>query len=205
MEIQAAAHPAPAGLGPRVEVAPGVLAEAARRFFANRLAVGGLFVSTLIVFCAGFADLIAPYGRDYANFAEILQFPSREHPLGTDAVGRDFLTRIIYGARTSMMVGLSVPLLTTVIGVPIGALAGWKGGWFDYVFQRVVEIKTALPSIVVAILFGMIWGSGPLQIIIYFGVVGWLGGARFARAQFLSLKQRDYVLAARAMGATDRR
>lgn len=190
---------------PAVEVAPGVVREAARRFFANRLAVGGLVVAVAIILCAIFADVLAPQERDYANFAEILQFPSAEHPLGTDAVGRDFLTRVIYGARTSMLVGLTVPLLTTLIGVPLGAAAGWRGGWFDYVFVRVVEMMTALPTYLVALLFVMVWGSGVEKLILYFAATGWVGGAWFARAQFKSLKNRDYVLAAKAMGASDRR
>ena len=207
MEVQAGAsgYRTLAAEEMRVEAAPGVLAEAARRFLGNRLACGGAVVASLILFCAVFADLVAPYGRDVANFAEILQGPSREHLLGTDAVGRDFLTRLIYGARTSMIIGLAVPLITTLIGVPIGATAGWKGGRFDFLVQRVIEIQTALPPFVVAILLVTIWGSGLLQLILYFSAVGWLGGARFARAQFLSLKQRDYVTAARAMGASDRR
>jgi len=205
MEVPASAYPARAAVEPQIEIAPGVLREAARRFFGNRLAVGGLVVASLILLAALLADLIAPYGRDVANFAEILQFPSREHPLGTDAVGRDFLTRVLYGARTSVIIGLSVPLLATLIGVPLGALAGWRGGWFDYAFLRVVEVMTALPPYVIAVLFVMVWGSGLDKLVLYLAGVGWIGGARFARAQFLALKQRDYVLAARAMGATDRR
>jgi oligopeptide transport system permease protein len=205
MAVPAPAYPTRAAAEPQIEIAPGVLREAARRFFANRLAVGGLVVAGLIFFAALFADLIAPYPRDFANFAEILQFPSREHLLGTDAVGRDFLTRVLYGARTSMIIGLTVPILATLIGVPIGALAGWRGGWFDYLFLRVVEIETALPNFVVAVLLVMVWGSGLDKLVLYLAAVGWIGGGRFARAQFLALKQRDYVLAARAMGATDRR
>jgi oligopeptide transport system permease protein len=205
MEVPAPAYPARAAAEPQIEIAPGVLREAARRFFANRLAVGGLVVASAIMLAALLADLIAPYPRDFANFAEILQFPSREHLLGTDAVGRDFLTRVLYGARTSMIIGLSVPILATLIGVPLGALAGWRGGWLDYLFLRVVEIKTALPNFVVAVLLVMVWGSGLDKLVLYLAGVGWIGGGRFARAQFLALKQRDYVLAARAMGATDRR
>jgi oligopeptide transport system permease protein len=205
MDVGARTYGAVAPVEPQVEIAPGVLREAARRFFANRLAVGGLVVAALIVLAAAGADLLAPYGRDTANFAEILQFPSREHLLGTDAVGRDFLTRVLYGARTSMIIGLTVPILATLIGVPIGGLAGWRGGWFDYLFLRVVEVKTAIPNIVVVILLVMVWGSGLDKLVIFLGAVGWIGGGRFARAQFLALKQRDYVLAARAMGATDRR
>jgi len=188
-----------------VEVAPGILHEAARRFAANRLAVVGLMFATLIIVTAILADVLAPYGRDFANFGEILEFPSAKHPLWTDAVGRDFLTRIIYGARTSMLVGLTVPILTTLIGVPLGALAGWRGGWFDYIFLRLVEIKTAIPNYLLAVLLVTIWGSGLEKLILYFGVVGWVAGGRFARAQFIRLKHSEYVLAARAMGASDRR
>jgi oligopeptide transport system permease protein len=160
MAVPARAHPVRPAAEPRVEVAPGVLSEAARRFAANRLAVVGLVVAAVIVFAAAFADLIAPYPRDFADFAAILEFPSREHPLGTDAVGRDFLSRVLHGARTSMIIGLSVPILATLIGVPLGALAGWRGGRFDYLFLRVVEIMTALPNYIVAVLLVMVWGSG---------------------------------------------
>ncbi|HEY3080502.1 MAG TPA: ABC transporter permease [Chloroflexota bacterium] len=188
-----------------IEIAPGVLREAARRFFYNRLAVGGLVVASAIVGAAIFADVLAPQARDFANFAEILQFPSREHPLGTDAVGRDFLTRVLYGARTSMLVGMTVPLLTTLIGVPLGAFVGWRGGRWDFLFQRVVEMMTALPPYVVALLLVTVWGSGLEKLILFFAATGWVGGARFARAQFMALKNREYVTAARAMGASDRR
>lgn len=188
-----------------VEQAPGIWADAARRFFANRLAVAGLVVASLIVFCAIFADVLALTERDYANFAEVLQFPSAQHPLGTDAVGRDFYTRVIHGARTSMLVGFTVPLLATLIGVPLGAFAGWRGGLFDFVLQRVIEILTALPSILFAMLMVTIWGASIEKLILYMALVGWVGAARFARAQFLALREREYVLAARALGASDRR
>ena len=188
-----------------IERAPGIWVEASRRFFSNRLAVGGLVVASLIICCAIFADFFALTDRDYANFAEVLQFPSPQHPLGTDAVGRDFYTRVLYGARTSMAVGFGAPLLANLIGVPLGALAGWRGGWFDFILLRVIEIMTALPAILFAILLITVWGSGLEKLILYMALTGWLGGARFARAQFLSLKQREYVLAARALGASDRR
>lgn len=188
-----------------IEEAPGIWAEAARRFFRNRLAVGGLVVASLILFCAIFADLLALTERDYANFSEVLEFPGPAHPLGTDAVGRDFYTRVLYGARTSMLVGFSVPMLATLIGVPLGTLAGWRRGRFDFVLQRVIEVMTALPGILIAMLLVAIWGSGIEKLILYMGLTSWVGGARFARAQFLALREREYVLAARALGASDRR
>lgn len=188
-----------------VEHAPSVWVDAARRFLANRLAVFGLVVASIIVFCAIFADVLALTKRDYANFAEVLQFPSARHPLGTDAVGRDFYTRVLYGARTSMLVGFTAPLLATLIGVPLGALAGWYRGWFDFMLLRVIEVLTALPSILVAILLVTIWGSGIEKLILYMAATGWVGGARFARAQFMALKEREYVLGARALGASEPR
>jgi oligopeptide transport system permease protein len=188
-----------------IEQAPSMWADAARRFFANRLAVAGLVVASLIVCCAVFADVLALTKRDYANFTEVLQFPSARHPLGTDTVGRDFYTRILYGARTSMLVGFTAPLLATLIGVPLGAVAGWRSGWLDFVLLRVIEVLTALPTILVAILLVTIWGSGVEKLILYMAATGWVGGARFARAQFLALKQREYVLGARALGASDAR
>jgi len=188
-----------------VEKAPSIWAEVARRFLANPLAVIGLVIASLIVFFALSADVLPLAERDFATFSEVLDFPSAQHLLGTDGLGRDFLTRIIYGARTSMVVGFTVPLISTLIGVPLGAFAGWRGGWFDFVLLRVVEIMTALPSILVAILLVSVWGSGIEKLILYMSLTGWAGGARFARAQFLQLREREYVLSARVLGASDLR
>lgn len=200
----ATASPAATAL-PRPSAPTGVWADIAARFLANRLAVGGLIVATFLVLGAVFADLLALAPPDYADFSEVLQFPSAKHPLGTDAVGRDFYSRVLYGARTSLLVGFSVPLLAALIGVPLGALAGWRGGWMDFLLLRVIEVLTALPSILVAILLVTIWGSGVEKLILYMAATSWVGVARLTRAQFLALREREYVLAARALGASDRR
>ena len=194
-----------AGRAVAIETAPGTGAEAARRFFANRLAVAGLIVAVLIIAVAVLADFLAPYPRDFANFGEVLQYPSSGHPLGTDAVGRDFLSRVLHGARTSMIVGLIVPLLSALIGIPLGAWAGWHGGRFDFVFLRAVEVTTAIPGYMLAILLVTIWGGGLELLIFYFVIVGWVGFARLARAQFVALKPREYILSARSLGASDLR
>jgi len=194
-----------AASGPRVEQAPSIWQEAARRFLANPLAVTGLVIATLIVLCAILAGVLSPYPRDVASFTEVLQFPSHKHVLGTDAIGRDFLTRVLHGARTSLVVGFSVPVFSTLIGVPIGAYAGWRRGRFDFVLLRVIEILTALPSILVAILLVSVWGGGIDKLILYMTVTGWAEIARFSRAQFMQHKERDYVLSARALGASDGR
>ena len=198
-----AAQPRDPGQRIAIEVAPGTGAEAARRFRANRLAVIGLVVALLILAVAILADVLAPYPRDFADFSQVLQFPSAAHPLGTDAVGRDFLSRVLYGARTSMIVGLVTPLLSALIGIPLGAWAGWHGGKFDFVFLRAVEITTAIPGYMLAILLVTVWGGGLELLIFYFVIVGWVGFGRLARAQFVALKPREYILSARSLGASD--
>jgi ABC-type dipeptide/oligopeptide/nickel transport system permease subunit len=196
----------PTSIGaPVVEVAPGIMAETARRFFSNRLSVVGLIVILLILFAAIFADVLAPAPRDYAVFKDTLLPPGPGHPLGTDAVGRDFLSRILYGARTSMLVGITVPLLAALIGIPMGAAAGWYGGRVDALFLRVIEIMTAIPLYMMAIILVTVWGAGVEKIIIFLAAITWVGGARLARAQVVSIKPREYVLSARALGASDRR
>jgi oligopeptide transport system permease protein len=188
-----------------VEKAPGIMRETARRFVGNRLSVLGMLVVGLIILTAVLADVLAPYPRDFVFFANMLENPTPEHLLGTDASGRDFLSRIMHGARTSMLVGLSVPVLAALLGIPIGALAGWKGGRFDAFFMRVVEIWTAIPTYMLAILFVAVWGGGLDKLILYLTIVSWIGLARLSRAQVVSLKGREYVLSAKALGASDRR
>lgn len=188
-----------------VEKAPGILRETARRFFGNRLSVLGLLVVLAIIVVAVLADVLAPYPRDFVFFANMLENPTPEHLLGTDASGRDFLSRVLHGARTSMLVGLTVPILAALLGVPIGAFAGWRGGRVDALFMRVVEIWTAIPTYMLAILFVAIWGGGLDKLILYLTIVSWIGLARLSRAQVVSLKGREYVLSAKALGASDRR
>lgn len=188
-----------------VEKAPGILRETARRFFGNRLSVLGLLVVLTIIVVAVLADVLAPYPRDFVFFANMLENPTPEHLLGTDASGRDFLSRVLHGARTSMLVGLTVPILAALLGVPIGAFAGWRGGRVDALFMRVVEIWTAIPTYMLAILFVAIWGGGLDKLILYLTIVSWIGLARLSRAQVVSLKGREYVLSAKALGASDRR
>jgi ABC-type dipeptide/oligopeptide/nickel transport system permease subunit len=188
---------------PAVEVAPGVLAETMRRFLANRLSVAGLAIVILLAIAAILADVLSPYPRDFAVFSQTLKPPSPQHLLGTDAVGRDFLTRLLHGARTSMLVGLSVPILAAVIGVPLGAFAAWRGGRVDALFLRVVEIFTAIPPYMLVILLVSIWGSGVDRIILFLGATGWVGLARLARAQVVGIRPQEFVTSAHALGASD--
>jgi oligopeptide transport system permease protein len=124
--------------------------------------------------------------------------------LGNDEVGRDFLSRLIYGARTSLTVGLAVQLIAFGIGVPIGAYAGYRGGAVDFVVMRVVDIMTAFPGLLFAIFLITLWGGGLEKVILVLGLTSWIGALRLTRAQFLSLREKEFVGAARAIGATER-
>lgn len=196
-----------AGEEAALERGPGMLRDAARRYAHNRLAMVGLVLGVIIALLALLAPVIAPYGRDEASFTAILQHPSGAHLLGTDQVGRDFFTRLIYGARTSVLVGISVPLLSMLIGVPLGALAGWYGGWIEFVFLRFVEVIQSIPFVIVPILLVTLSKNPPglMTLIVYIAAVSWLTTARLTRAQFQTLKQREFVHSARAVGAGDLR
>ena len=189
---------------PRVSVRPRrrstPLGDAWRRFRRNRLAMIGLVIASLIVFAAIFAPVLAPAPYDYSDISQILQPPGNGHLLGTDEVGRDLLSRLIYGARTSMTVGIFVPLIGTFIGLVLGGAAGWFGGKVDFVALRMIEAMTAIPPLIIALIMISIYGSGLDHLILYLGITGWVGVTRLARAQFIALREREFVTAARAIG-----
>ena len=184
--------------------------DAVHRFSRNKLAVGSLAVVGLLAFMAVFADLLAPARYDFSVLADANQFPNGRHLLGTDAVGRDFLSRLIFGARVSLAVGISVQVIALCIGVTLGTLAGSFGGWVDYIIMRFVEVFTALPIwlfalFLISVLRGRdaIVGGGLGNIILAIGLIGWIEICRLTRAQLLSLREKEYVLAATALGATN--
>jgi len=176
------------------------LGDAWRRYRRNRTALVGLVIAAFILFVAIFAPILAPEPYDYAVISDVLQPPGAQHLLGTDEVGRDLLSRVIYGARTSMTVGLSVSLLGTLIGVVLGGMAGWFGGRADFIALRLVEMMTAIPALIIALLLISIYGSGLDKVILYLGLTGWVGVTRLTRAQFIALRDREFVTAARAIG-----
>ena len=183
--------------------------DAVRRFSRNRLAVGALIVMALLILIAVFADVIAPAPYDYSVLAEANQFPNPQHLLGTDTVGRDFLSRLIYGTRVSLIVGFSVQAIALLIGVPLGTLAGMLGGWVDYVIMRWVEVLTAIPIWLFALFLISIWrssdsapGGGLLNVIVAIGLIGWVDICRLTRAQLLSLREKEFVMGAYGIGAT---
>ena len=176
------------------------------RFTRRRAAVAGL---VFILFEIGFtltsplfvkAKLIYdPYFNDYMSS---YQAPSIKHLFGTDEFGRDVVSRLIFGAQVSYAVGIGANLSAMIIGLIIGSLAGLLGGWLDYVIMRVIDVLSYVPTILLYILLMIALGGSLVNIIIAMSLTGWIGIARLVRGQVLSLKQTDYVRAARAMGAS---
>ncbi|MFQ5858354.1 MAG: ABC transporter permease [Anaerolineae bacterium] len=178
-------------------------ANAMLRFSRNRLSVVASFLVSILIIMAVFAPWLAPTHYDKQVYSEAWQFPSKRHVMGTDPFGRDVSSRIIYGARISMSVALVVNTAAFLIGAPIGALAGWFGGVVDYALMRVVDVMSAFPTLLFAILMMTVLGSGLINIYIAMAVTSWIGTARLIRGQILSLREQDFTLAARAIGATD--
>ncbi len=190
----------------RIERAPTSLwRDAARRFGRNRLAVAGLAGVIGLVGMAIFAPQIAPYHYAKANYSAVWQFPNSSFPMGTDGMGRDLLSRIIYGARVSITVGVVAQLLAFAVGVPFGAISGLYGGKVDYLMMRVVDIASAFPRLLFAILIMTLLGSGLSNILIAIAVTGWIEVARLTRGQILSLREKEFVTAAVCLGGGARR
>jgi len=175
--------------------------DAWRRLIRNKLAVAGGLTVIGLCLVAIFAPVLAPYPYTKANFGKIYEFPSREFPLGTDQLGRDVLSRMIYGARVSMLVGLGAQVIVVLIGVPIGLISGYLGGRMDLFLTRFVDVMYAFPQLLFVILVMSMLGAGLMNIFIAIGFTGWVGIARQTRAQVLSIKEKEFVEGARALGA----
>jgi len=173
-----------------------------RRFSRNRLAVFGLVVLVLMVLVAVAAPLIAPYDPNEISY-DFLAPPSEKHPLGTDDVGRDELSRLIYASRVSLTVGICVSILTVTIGTVMGAVAGYYGGRTDAWIGGGVNVLLSIPMIPLAMVLGAFLKTNLLFIVLILGFLSWTGVARIIRAEFLSLKEREFTLAARLIGVSD--
>ncbi|MBD1400997.1 ABC transporter permease [Pelovirga terrestris] len=173
-----------------------------RRLLNNRMALAGAAI-VLFMFIMAVAASFTSVDPAAIDVSKSLQPPSWEHPLGTDDLGREVLVRMLYGARISLLVGFVAVGISTLIGILCGALAGYYGGWVDAVVMRFVDIMLCFPTFflilaVIAFLDPSIW-----NIMIVIGLTSWMGVARLVRAEFLSLRQRDFVLAAQVLGASD--
>ena len=173
------------------------------RLKKDKVAMVCIVFIILLAIVAIFAPFIAPYDQSYQDTAHVLSGPSAEHWLGTDEFGRDILSRIIYGSRISLSVGLVAEAIAVTIGVIAGAAAGYYGGIVDTVISRIIEIFASFPHILFAIVIMFVLGTGVMNVFIAIGFVGWTGVARMIRAQVLQLKEKEYVEAARAEGGTD--
>ena len=183
-------------------------AYARRRFFRHKLAVGSLIVVVAIFLCGAFASVIAPYSYEDIDLQNLHAPPTIEgkHFFGTDELGRDYLSRVIYGIRTSETVGLFVAGLSTLIGVLVGALAGFYGGWIDNLLMRFTDLVLTLPALAILLTFSALYGSGnKWRIGLILALFFWTALARIVRGIFLSLREKEYVEAAKAAGAGDLR
>lgn len=171
-----------------------------------KLALAGLAVFLALVIVAVFANVIAPHGKNDIDLFNITASPSRDHWMGTDALGRDELSRLIYGARLSLWIGISSAVLAVVVGTLVGAVAGYYGRWIDGLLMRFVDLMLAFPSIfLLLILAAMLEGISVTGIILFLGLFSWMWLARIIRGEFLSLKAREFIEAARSIGVSDKR
>lgn len=173
-----------------------------RVFFQRRIVIFGLVVLIILGLTAIFATQLTPYDPYKQNLTNILQQPSREHLLGTDPIGRDTLSRLIYGTRTALTVGFVAVSIATVIGVTLGILAGYFGGIINMLIMRFTDILMPFPMIVLALLIAAVLGGGIQNVILALGIATIPGYIRIMCGMTLSIKQNDYILATRAMGAS---
>lgn len=172
-----------------------------RRFRRNRLALIGLLIMIAVTLMAVAAPVIAPHDPDEVSY-NILEPPSPEHPLGTDDTGRDVLSRLIYASRVSLSVGFTVSVVTVILGTAIGALAGAYGGLMDNWLSGLINVMLSIPTIPLAMVLGAFLSKDLIFIIGILCFVSWTATARIIRAEFLTLRERDYVMAARSIGAS---
>jgi ABC-type dipeptide/oligopeptide/nickel transport system permease subunit len=181
---------------------------AVRRFLRHRLAMFSLLVLIGFGLVALFADRVAPYEYDQLDLVHLNEAPttSGHHFFGTDQLGRDYFSRVIFGLRTSLWVALVVALLSTAIGTAIGAIAGYFGGWIDNLLMRITDLVLTLPGLAVLLVASTYLGQGdPLRVAVILALLFWTGIARIVRGVFLSLREKEYVEAAKASGSGDTR
>jgi peptide/nickel transport system permease protein len=172
----------------------------------NRLwFAAGLLILLLIAALGALAPWIAPYDPAQQNLRADLLLHTPEHFLGTDKLGRDILTRILYGSRISLLVGVSTVAISLALGLIAGSVSGYFGGWLDQLLMRLVDVLMAFPGILLAIAFTAVLGPGLEHVVLALCLIGWTGYARLVRGEILSLKERDFIHAARSLGSTPRR
>ena len=172
---------------------------------ANRLALLGLAVVAALVLVAALAPWLAPFDPNAINVQAILLPPSWSHPFGTDELGRDVFSRMIYGSRVSLQVGLVSAGLATLVGVVLGAVAGYYGGWVEAGIMRFTDMMLCFPTFFLILAVIALLEPNILNIMAVIGLTSWMGVARLVRAEFLTLKEREFVVAVKSLGAGDAR
>ena len=172
-----------------------------KRLMRNFAFASGLTLTVALIIVALAAPLLSPYDPDFQDTSRRLEAPSRQHLLGLDDLGRDVLSRIIYGARVSLRVGFSVVLLASSIGIALGAISGYFGGIVDTLIMRLTDILLAFPGILLAIALVAVLGPSLNNVILALATIGWVGYARLVRGQVLKVREMEYVTAAKALGA----
>ena len=171
-----------------------------RRFRANRVAVVGLLFLVLICIGALLANVVVPYDPNFSYPGMRGVGPSLEHPLGFDHIGRDLMARVVYGARVALLVGLGATAISVALGVMVGAISGFFGGWIDTVFSRIVDTLMAFPLLALLIVLASVLGPSLTTTIVVIGVSTWARFARVVRADVMALRKSDFVTAAHASG-----
>lgn len=182
-----------------------LLGQSVKKLFKHKGAVIGTVIILAFIFTAIFAPWLTSYDYDKPNSAAVLKAPCREHIFGTDEFGRDIFTRIVYGARISLKVAFVAVVISLIIGTVLGAIAGYYGGVVDYIISSITDIAWAFPTSLLAIAFIATLGPGLQNVIIAIALASWAGYCRVVRAQFLSIKQREFIEAARVLGMSDAR
>jgi ABC-type dipeptide/oligopeptide/nickel transport system permease subunit len=177
-----------------------------RRVFLGRgLVLFGIIIVLIFILVALFAPWIAPYPPNMNDLDHVREGPSMKHLLGTDTLGRDTLSRMIYGSRISLIIGISVVLSSCVIGMALGTIAGYYGGWVDIIIMRIIDSLMAFPMIILAMMIASLMGNGMFNLVVALGVGSISGFARVMYAIVLSAKESDYIIASRSLGATNAR
>ncbi len=182
----------------------GQWSQAFERFLQHRLAATGVIVLACLALLATLAPFVTPYDPERTQLAFIFEPPSPVHPFGTDSLGRDMLTRILFGGRISLSIGVLAMTVAVSVGTVVGGVAGYYGGGLDNVLMRFVDMMYSFPRLFLLILFAVLFGGNFLTIVLVLGAFSWLTISRLVRASFLSLKHREFVEAARSIGVRDR-
>ncbi len=197
-------NPSAISFGPRKAVHDSPGRRAWLRFRRHRMALLGSGILGLILALLIFAPWVTGYDPNAQDLGMRLKPPSLQHPMGTDELGRDVFTRILYGGRISLAIGLAAMAVSVTVGTLLGAISGFFGGWVDTAIMRLVDVVVAFPSLFLLIMLASFLGSSLLTIVLVIGLLAWMRVARLVRASFMAIKGHDYVTAARCIGCSPR-